>query len=185
MWAPREVCFTHRSQAVVIASTQAWAGEWEGRVAGVVGGSQVGTSRCAGKGSAACSGGKHAAAQPQPTLASLGEEAAKKWVWLPHATLNTQPAFLGLNCGPERSTWAEIGLSRGGHVLRQAADPHAVCACYRMPQPAHLAVLDERDAQLGAVAPRQRANGDAVQRQEARPLGLGVGRVAQPVHCRP
>ena len=39
------------------------------------------------------------------TLASAGEGAAKKWVWLPQATLNTQPAFLGLNCGPERSTY--------------------------------------------------------------------------------
>lgn len=58
-----------------------------------------------------------------PTLASAGEEAAKKWVWLPQATLNTQPAFLGLSCGCEQSTCMQV---RGGGLSKkdfEAATP--------------------------------------------------------------
>jgi hypothetical protein len=40
----------------------------------------------------------------QRALASAGDEAEKKWVWAPQATLNTQPAFLGLSWELERST---------------------------------------------------------------------------------
>lgn len=56
-------------------------------------------------------------------LASAGEAAAKKWVWEPQARLNTQPAFLGLKSGLERSTcgtrpavaaWRDVGGPGGG-----------------------------------------------------------------------